>query len=163
MVGSCWSTYWFLHRLSKGRRKRPIPKDWATNEVIESFKIQTTSEKLYSGDTFLAVDEAGKSVIVGGSDGVAGIYSIEDDKLQESFKAGKLGKNLEQKMLHPTWSRKKFQKLNYRFSILMLQLILRDCNPILKVRGNFDKYLANSKIPQAVLLLMQSGSEPNPS
>lgn len=36
----------------------------------------------------MAVDEAGKLVIVGGSDGVAGIYSIDDNKLQESFKAG---------------------------------------------------------------------------
>jgi pre-mRNA-processing factor 19 len=27
-------------------------------------------------------------VIVGGSDGVAGVYSIDDDKVQESFKAG---------------------------------------------------------------------------
>ena len=31
---------------------------------------------------------AGKLVILGGLDGVAGVYSIADNKLQESFKAG---------------------------------------------------------------------------
>ena len=34
------------------------------------------------------MDEAGSSVIVGGSDGVAGIFSISENKLQNSFKAG---------------------------------------------------------------------------
>ena len=34
------------------------------------------------------MDEAGASVIVGGSDGVVGIFSISEKKLQKSFKAG---------------------------------------------------------------------------
>jgi len=43
---------------------------------------------LYTGSTSVAVDEAGTSVIVGGSEGVAGIFSISENKLQKSFKAG---------------------------------------------------------------------------
>jgi pre-mRNA-processing factor 19 len=46
------------------------------------------SEPLYPGSTCIAADEAGSSVIVGGSDGVAGIFSIAENKLQKSFKAG---------------------------------------------------------------------------
>jgi pre-mRNA-processing factor 19 len=46
------------------------------------------SESLYPGSTSLIADETGESVIVGGSDGVAGIFSISENKLQKSFKAG---------------------------------------------------------------------------
>jgi pre-mRNA-processing factor 19 len=46
------------------------------------------SDPLYPGARSLAVDEAGQLVIVGGSDGVAGIYSISENKVKESFKSG---------------------------------------------------------------------------
>ncbi|PSS13121.1 hypothetical protein M430DRAFT_143775 [Amorphotheca resinae ATCC 22711] len=75
-------------KLSKSRRKRPIPKDWATSETIEKFGVSSASEPLYPGSSSLAVDEAGQQVIVGGSDGVVGIYSIPENKVEQSFKAG---------------------------------------------------------------------------
>lgn len=34
------------------------------------------------------MDEAGQLAIIGGSDGVAGIYSIAENKVQQAFKAG---------------------------------------------------------------------------
>ena len=77
-----------LHRLSKSRRKRPVPKDWADSETIGKFAIAASSEPLYPGCTSLALDESGQLVIVGGTDGVAGVYSIPENKLQQSFKAG---------------------------------------------------------------------------
>ena len=77
-----------LLRLSKSRRKRPVPKDWVTAETIGKFGVSLASESLYLGSACLAADEAGESVIVGGSDGVAGIFSISESKLQKSFKAG---------------------------------------------------------------------------
>jgi len=76
-----------IYRLTKSRKKRPIPKDWATSEVIEKFGVASASEPLYPGSSSIALDEAGQLVIVGGSDGVAGVYSIPDNKLQQSFKA----------------------------------------------------------------------------
>jgi len=76
------------NRLSKSRRKRPVPKEWADSELIEKFGVATTSKALYPGTTYLAVDEAGQLVIVGGSDGVAGIFSIPENKVIQSFKAG---------------------------------------------------------------------------
>ena len=76
-----------LNRLSKSRRKRPIPKDWATSEIVEKFGVASASEPLYSGSSCLAVDEAGQLVIVGGSDGMVGVYSISENQVQQSFQA----------------------------------------------------------------------------
>jgi pre-mRNA-processing factor 19 len=53
-----------------------------------NFAIASASETLYPGASSLAVDEDGQLVIVGGSEGVAGVYSIADNKVQQSFKAG---------------------------------------------------------------------------
>jgi pre-mRNA-processing factor 19 len=80
----------YHNRLSKSRRKRPIPKDWVNSEAIEKFGVASKSEVLYPGSTSLAVNEAGKLIIVGGKDGVAGVYSISDNKLQlqQSYKVG---------------------------------------------------------------------------
>lgn len=75
-------------KLSKSRRKRPVPKEWADAELIEKFGVATTSKALYPGAKSLAVDEAGQLVVFGGNDGVAGIFSIPENKVVESFKAG---------------------------------------------------------------------------
>jgi pre-mRNA-processing factor 19 len=77
-----------IDRLSKSRRKRPVPKEWADSELIEKFGVATTSKALYPGAKSLAVDEAGHLVVFGGKDGVAGIFSIPENKVVESFKAG---------------------------------------------------------------------------
>jgi len=65
-----------------------VPKGWADAETIGEFKIESASEPLYPGTSSLAVDESGQLVIVGGTDGVAGVYSIPENKVQQSFKAG---------------------------------------------------------------------------
>lgn len=75
-------------KLSKSRRKRPVPKGWADSELIEKFGVSVASETLYPGARSLALDEAGELAIIGGSDGVAGVYSIAENKVQQSFKAG---------------------------------------------------------------------------
>jgi pre-mRNA-processing factor 19 len=51
--------------------------------------VASSSEELYAGATSLAVDESGDLVVTGGSDGTAGIYSISEKKVQQSFKAGR--------------------------------------------------------------------------
>jgi pre-mRNA-processing factor 19 len=50
--------------------------------------VSLASESLYPGSICVAAAENGESVIVGGTDGVAGIFSIAENKLQKSFKAG---------------------------------------------------------------------------
>ncbi|KAM3084538.1 hypothetical protein ACMFMG_001359 [Clarireedia jacksonii] len=72
--------------LSRSRRKRPVPKGWATTEEISQYAIASASDALYPGCTSLA--SKGDHVIVGGSDGVAGVYSTAEQKLLRSYKAG---------------------------------------------------------------------------
>lgn len=74
--------------LMKTRRKRPVPEDWATSDSISSYTPAVASEPLHPGGSVLAVHEAGDVVLVGGSDGVAGIYSLSENKLLSSLKAG---------------------------------------------------------------------------
>jgi pre-mRNA-processing factor 19 len=74
--------------LMKTRRKRPVPEDWATSDSISSYNPAVASEPLYPGGSVLAVHETGDVVLVGGSDGVAGIYSLSENKLVSSLKAG---------------------------------------------------------------------------
>jgi len=75
-------------KLSKSRRKRPVPKEWATSEAIQSYTAVSTSEPLYPGSNSLAVDASGETAIVGGSDGVAGIYSLSEGKMLQALKVG---------------------------------------------------------------------------
>ncbi|KAL2075670.1 hypothetical protein VTL71DRAFT_613 [Oculimacula yallundae] len=75
-------------KLSKSRRKRPVPDNWVDAETIEKFGVASASKELYPGASSLALNEAGELVIFGGSDGLAGVYSIAEEKVQQSFKAG---------------------------------------------------------------------------
>jgi pre-mRNA-processing factor 19 len=75
-------------RLSKSRRKRPVPKDWASSEDIESYDVISTSDLLYPGSSSIAIDGLGERVIIGGSDGIAGIYSLSDHKILTAHKVG---------------------------------------------------------------------------
>jgi pre-mRNA-processing factor 19 len=65
-----------------------VPKDWASSEDIESYDVISTSELLYPGSSSIAVDESGERAIVGGSDGIAGIYSLLDNKILMVLKVG---------------------------------------------------------------------------
>lgn len=77
-----------IYRLSKSRRKRPVPDGWVDAETVEKFGISSNSEPLYPGASSVAVDESGQLAIVGGTDGTLGVYSIPENKVQQSFKAG---------------------------------------------------------------------------
>ena len=78
----------FRIRLSKTRRKRPVPDDWATSDDISSFTPQQSSESLYPGCEFLSVDKSGDLALVGGVDGTAGVYSISQQRVVQALKGG---------------------------------------------------------------------------
>jgi len=73
--------------LSAGRKRRAIPEDWATADTVSSFTAIITSEQLYPGTKSLALDASGDLVLVGGSDGIAGTYSIASQQLSKVLKA----------------------------------------------------------------------------
>lgn len=75
-------------QLSKSRKKRPVPAGWATADTIETYKAASTSEALYPGSQSLAVNESGELAIVGGTDGVAGVYSLSESKVLYALKVG---------------------------------------------------------------------------
>jgi pre-mRNA-processing factor 19 len=50
--------------------------------------VISTSEQLYPGSSSIAIDESGERAIVGGLDGIAGIYSLPDNKILMALKVG---------------------------------------------------------------------------
>ena len=77
-----------LARLSKTRRKRPVPEDWATTDDISSFTPKQTSEPLYPGGQSLSVNEPGDLALVGGLDDIAGVYSLTHQRVVQALKGG---------------------------------------------------------------------------
>ena len=75
-------------RLSKTRRKRAIPEDWANSEDLERFKPQALPESAYPGSTSIALDPSGDLVLLGGSDGEAGMYSLAKKEVVQTLKGG---------------------------------------------------------------------------
>src|SRR6266511_2812389 len=75
-------------RLSKTRRKRLVPEDWATEDAIQSYQPIETSEPLYPSGRSLSLNAAGDLALVGGSDGAVGVYSLPNQKLLSSLKGG---------------------------------------------------------------------------
>jgi pre-mRNA-processing factor 19 len=71
----------------KTRRKRPLPEDWATGDDISSYTPQATSRPFRPGDKVFSVNESGDLALVGGVDDVVDIYSVPENKVQQSLKA----------------------------------------------------------------------------
>ncbi|KAI9928113.1 hypothetical protein ASPWEDRAFT_39093 [Aspergillus wentii DTO 134E9] len=67
--------------LSKGRRKRPIPENWATSEAVSAYQPAESSEPLYPGSKALSVNASGELALVGGVDGVVGVYSLPEKRV----------------------------------------------------------------------------------
>ena len=71
-------------RLAKTRRKRTVPEDWATAEDIETFKAKKLST--LPGARAIAIDKAGESVLFGGENGDAGIFSLANKNVSQPLK-----------------------------------------------------------------------------
>ncbi|KAJ5160203.1 uncharacterized protein N7482_007207 [Penicillium canariense] len=72
--------------LSKTRRKRAIPEGWATSDSISAYKPIDSSEPLYPGGRALAVKSTGDVALVGGVDGVVGVYSLSQKGVVQTLK-----------------------------------------------------------------------------
>ncbi|KIV87844.1 hypothetical protein PV11_03362 [Exophiala sideris] len=67
--------------LSRTRRKRPVPEDWATPDAISAYTAQSTSEPLYPGGTLLAVHDSSDLALVAGNGAKAGVFSLSNNQL----------------------------------------------------------------------------------
>ncbi|KAF2873640.1 WD40-repeat-containing domain protein [Massariosphaeria phaeospora] len=70
------------------RRKRPIPEEWTSGEVVSTFDVTQSTEHLYPGSSSFALNETGKLALLGGSDGVAGVYSIPEQNVLHVMQCG---------------------------------------------------------------------------
>ena len=77
-----------LFRLSKTRRKRAVPEDWANSEDLERFKPRALPDSTHPGAVSLALDSSGDMVLLGGINGVAGIYSISRKEIVQTVRGG---------------------------------------------------------------------------
>ncbi|KAI0103796.1 WD40-repeat-containing domain protein [Nemania sp. FL0031] len=73
-------------RLSKSRKKRPIPEGWVTPDDITTFSIEASTSLPISQPTTLTSEGAYSAV--GGLEGEVAIYSAEADGLERSFTVG---------------------------------------------------------------------------
>ncbi|CAL5870846.1 uncharacterized protein PFLUO_LOCUS5087 [Penicillium psychrofluorescens] len=74
-------------QLSKSRRKRTVPQGWATSDAISAYKPVEASEPLYPGSRALAINSTGELALVGGVDGVVGVYSLAQKSVVQTLKA----------------------------------------------------------------------------
>ena len=75
-------------RLSKTRRKRAVPGDWATPEAVQSFTTLNTTQSLSPESRAVALDPSGDLVLAGGSDGKANVFSIHQNKIVQELEVG---------------------------------------------------------------------------
>lgn len=80
-----------MARLSKTRRKRPVPEDWATPDDIESFDIQeevTPDASVRRVDVVqpLAINGTGDLAITNGTTGDASVVQVSTGKTQVTLK-----------------------------------------------------------------------------
>ncbi|KAI0189430.1 WD40-repeat-containing domain protein [Astrocystis sublimbata] len=73
-------------RLSKSRKKRPVPEGWVTPDDISTFAVSATESLPVSNPTSLASVEG--YAAVGGLDGQVAVYSVEAQKLEREFTVG---------------------------------------------------------------------------
>lgn len=64
-------------RLSSTRRKRPVPKDWATGDAVATYAVKSTIDTQFTGAKMLAVDATGDFFLTGDSDGALGVYDLK--------------------------------------------------------------------------------------
>jgi pre-mRNA-processing factor 19 len=77
-----------LRRLSKTRRKRAVPEEWATHDTISSFAPLHKSKPFYTGARTVSLNDSGDLALFGGSDGSAGVFSISQNKLVQELAVG---------------------------------------------------------------------------
>lgn len=71
--------------LSKTRRKRPVPEDWASSDEISSYNTTSTSETPYTGGTVLSVHGSGNLALVAGQGSAAGIFSVSEKRIVQTL------------------------------------------------------------------------------
>lgn len=74
-----------MDRLSKSRRKRPVPEGWATSEAISAYKPSESTEPFYPGGKTLSVNSSGDSALVETAEGIVGVFSLSQKQVIQTL------------------------------------------------------------------------------
>ncbi|MCJ1355936.1 MAG: hypothetical protein MMC33_005929 [Icmadophila ericetorum] len=72
-------------KLSKTRRKRAVPEEWATADNLNSFAAREGQKSIYPGSRSIALNLNGELVLGGGTGGVAEIFSRTENRLVQTL------------------------------------------------------------------------------
>ncbi|KAL8835633.1 MAG: hypothetical protein Q9170_003250 [Blastenia crenularia] len=75
-------------KLSKTRRKRPIPDGWVTPDALNSFSPIERSNTLYVDPRAFALNTRGDTALVGCKDGRLGVYSTSEKAIVQEMDTG---------------------------------------------------------------------------
>ncbi|KAL8661181.1 MAG: hypothetical protein Q9202_005839 [Teloschistes flavicans] len=75
-------------KLSRTRRKRPIPDGWVSSDVLSAFTPVNQSESLCAAARSFALNTQSESVLVGGRDGTVRVYSVREKTIIQEMNAG---------------------------------------------------------------------------
>ncbi|KAL9587428.1 MAG: hypothetical protein Q9212_000243 [Teloschistes hypoglaucus] len=75
-------------KLSKTRRKRPIPDGWVSSDALNTFTPVDKSESLYAAARSFALNTQSDSVLIGGCDGTVGVFSVREKTIVQEMNAG---------------------------------------------------------------------------
>ncbi|KAK0703982.1 WD40-repeat-containing domain protein [Lasiosphaeria miniovina] len=73
-------------KLTKGRKKRPVPKEWASSDEVAALEQVASTDLGVAQAT--SVDVNADYAAIGGADGKVDIYSAEANKVERSFDIG---------------------------------------------------------------------------
>lgn len=62
-----------------------MPEGWATADAIDAYQPKESSEPLSPGGKALSVHSSGQLALVGGAEGVVGIYSLAEKRIVQSL------------------------------------------------------------------------------
>lgn len=62
-----------------------MPEGWATGEAIVEYQPKENSESLYPGGKALSVHSSGQLALVGGAEGVVGVYSLVEKRVVQTL------------------------------------------------------------------------------
>ncbi|KAK3313579.1 hypothetical protein B0H66DRAFT_503168 [Apodospora peruviana] len=73
-------------QLTKGRKKRPVPSEWATSDYVAALESTASTELSISQTSTLTIQS--EHAVIGSLDGKVDVYSLEANKVERSLDIG---------------------------------------------------------------------------
>lgn len=77
-----------MSRLNGSRRKRTVPDGWASGREVQAFAPIVKSKPLYPGARSLSADVSRDMFLIGGGNGIAGVYQVSTNQIIQELEVG---------------------------------------------------------------------------